>query len=64
MKYNDAKSIAESSTPARLKLDKLIVKPFVLGAIFGVGYYIATILIKSPVLGEILDTARELPAKK
>ena len=64
MKYTDAQKMAYSSTPARLKLDQLIVKPFVLGAIFGIGYYMATILIKSPLLGEILDLGRELPAKK
>ena len=60
MKYTDMADIADSSTPARLKADKLIVKPFLYGMIFGVGYYMATILLKSPVLGDFLDVGREL----
>lgn len=64
MKFADAIQVAESSTPSRLKLEKLVVQPLLYGMIFGLGYYVGCILIKSPVLNSFLEEGKNNFAKK
>ena len=58
MKGDDAMDIAKTSTPSRLKIEKLVLKPLLYGMIFGVGYYLGTILIKSPIMTDFVEVGR------
>ncbi len=63
MKYAQAAETSDSSTPNRLNWTKLALKPFVYGIMFGIGCYVGSVLIRSPLMTDLLAEAK-LNAKK
>lgn len=54
MKYLDTVEVTGVSQSGKINWNKLVVKPFIYGVMFGIGCWAGSIFIRSPLMTDLL----------
>lgn len=58
MKGKDLSEICEANDNLNFDWKKTIVKPLILGFTFGIGFYFATVFLKTEIMSDLIKEAR------
>jgi hypothetical protein len=64
MKAKDVNEICEANDKFNFDWKKTIVKPVIIGFAFGVGFYLASLFLKTEIMIDLLEEAKEAKFKK
>ena len=62
MKYGQMNEIIEDQRSWNWK--KVVARPFVLGFAFGIGCFVGSLILKSAIVSDLMETAKTIQLKK